>query len=700
MLFYGMHAYGATIWKKIPFIRLLTSFTGGITVQWYVPIHLTILWDTIFILPVFITAFSLLSIKYRFRWRIVNGLTITVFFFCIGAINQHYKDIRFHSQGIRALYHPNETVVATLDEPPVEKTKSIKSLATISVLSGTSIKSLKGRIIIYFKKDTFSSWHYGQQIIFTKQLQPIKNSGNPGAFDYERYCLSQNITHQVFLDANDYKILPTNQTHYIKQFIFAARDRVLAILRKYIPGDKERGLSEALLIGYKDELDRALVQSYTNTGVVHVIAISGLHLGLIYTLLLLCFKPLKKYPNLKWLRLLLILSGIWSFSFLAGAQPSILRSAVMFTCLALAECLSRRSSMLNSLAFSAFLLLCINPLWLWDAGFQLSYTAVLSIVLFMRPVYNWLFFKNKILDALWKLNAVTIAAQVLTVPICLYHFHQFPNYFLLANIVAVPLSSIILVGEIFLCAISVFPFIATLAGKILSWMIAMMNSYVERIDRLPFSVWEGLYVNTAQVILLYITLAFGAYWLFEKSKIALKACLVTVLVFFIIRTDTFFIAGMRKQLVIYNIPKKTVIDIFDKRNVLFVADSSVLQDEYSQLFHIMPCRIKNRVRHVSSITTPTNGQYCVIYDSLRILFLDRKTAFASKIKKLTVDLVLVSRRATTDFDQLDQILNIRQVVLDATITSFARKVWQKHCALKKIPCHDVSNEGAFVMTLR
>ena len=156
------------------------------------------------------------------------------------------------------------------------------------------------------------------------------------------------------------------------------------------------GLAEALLIGYKDDLDKTLVQSYSNTGVVHVIAISGLHLGLIYWLLLMLFKPLQK-RKLKWLRPVFILTGLWLFSLLAGAQPSVLRSAVMFTCIVLGDSFARKSSIYNTLALSALLLLCINPYWLWDVGFQLSYAAVLSIVIFMQPIYNWFYIKNKVL---------------------------------------------------------------------------------------------------------------------------------------------------------------------------------------------------------------------------------------------------------------------------------------------------------------
>ena len=298
---------------------------------------------------------------------------------------------------------------------------------------------------------------YGSQLVFSRPLQEIKNGGNPGSFDYKTYCLFQGITHQVYLTKDDFVVLPTTETNAFALFIEQSRKWVVATIRNYIPGEKEQGLAEALLIGYKDDLDKNLVQAYSNTGVVHIIAISGLHLGLIYWLLLGLTKPLKGNKKLIWLRLVLIIGSLWLFTILAGAQPSVLRSAIMFSIIALGEVLLRRTNIFNTLAFSALILLCLNPFWLWDVGFQLSYSAVLSIVLFFQPVYNWYCPQNKALDFLWKMTSVTIAAQILTLPISIYHFHQMPLLFLFTNFIAVPLSSLILIGEIMLCALFFIP---------------------------------------------------------------------------------------------------------------------------------------------------------------------------------------------------------------------------------------------------
>jgi ComEC/Rec2-related protein len=244
-------------------------------------------------------------------------------------------------------------------------------------------------------------------------LQEIKNAGNPGGFDYKRYSLFQGITHQAFLKKEGLLSWIKRSNRYLAGILFPIRKKVLSVLRTNVPGEKELGLAEALLIGYKDDLDKNLVQSYTNRRCSyyrHFRIAPGTDILVICQLL----KPLKRKKISKWLNPVIIISGLWLFSLLAGGQPSVLRSALMFSCIVLAGSLSRKTSIYNTLAFSAFVLLCINPYWLWDVGFQLSYVAVLSIMIFMKPIYNLFFIKNKILDFIWKLNAVSIAAQLLT----------------------------------------------------------------------------------------------------------------------------------------------------------------------------------------------------------------------------------------------------------------------------------------------
>jgi competence protein ComEC len=246
--------------------------------------------------------------------------------------------------------------------------------------------------------------------------------------------------------------------------------------------------------------------------------------------------PFGKKTIGRWLKLPVMLSGLWLFSLLAGGAPSVLRSAVMFSSIILGESLTRRSSIINNLSASAFFLLCFDPYWLWDIGFQLSYAALLSIIIFMKPVYGLFIFKNKIADTIWKLNAVTLSAQVLTVPVSIYYFHQFPNLFLITNFIAVPLSSGILAGEIILCLLSFTTPMAAGLGWVLTLLIRLMNGCVQFLDSFPFSTWSGLDITFTQLVLLYVFIGAMGGLLLLKNKHCLPVALVTLILFFSLQT--------------------------------------------------------------------------------------------------------------------------------------------------------------------
>ena len=673
---------------------------AGIMFQWRFQTSINVWWMVLAVAFLSLLGFFFVPFFNRYKFAFINGIITSILFFSVGAILAWQKDIRNDKQWLGNFYQEKNALIVTLDEPPVEKTKSIKANATVSyLLQGDQKIPVKGKIIPYFKKDSSLQVTYGSQIIFKKSLQEIKNSGNPGGFDYKRYSLFQGITHQVYLKPDEFEVLSGKKENPFRKFIYTSREKVLNILRTNIKGDKELGLAEALLIGYKDDLEQSLVQSYTNTGVVHIIAISGLHLGLIYWLLALLLKPLKKRRKTRWLSPVLIITGLWLFSLLAGAQPSILRSALMFTCIVLGESLSRKTSIYNTMAVSAFILLCINPYWLWDVGFQLSYAAVLSIIIFMRPVYNWFYIKNKLLDFIWKLNAVTIAAQILTVPLSIYHFHQFPNLFLLTNFLAVPLSSAILLGEIFLCVISFIPALALLAGKIISWLIWIMNTYIEKIEAIPFSLWDGLQISILQAVLLLLFAAGTSYWLMEKSKAGLKLGLLTLLGFTALRSYSFMQSDRQQKIIVYNVPQKRAIDIVSGRNYLFIGDSDLLANDFARNFHLKPSRILYRINDGTTLDNLSLFENYLSYNDKHILLLDESVSFLAEGATPSVDLLVISKNPKIYIKKLAASLNIRQVVFDGSVPAWKANYWKKDCDSLHIPWHDVTVKGAFEMRL-
>jgi competence protein ComEC len=685
----------AYFWNKVPFVRLLVALITGILLQWQFQLPITFLVSTILVIAGLIVIYFFISLKTKYRTGFTNGIMTNVLIAFLGGLLVWLHDIRNNDRWIGHNYDNSGFVVVTLEEPLVEKTNSYKALARVDgVINANVVKKQKGKIILYFKKDTsLRHLDYGSQIIINKPLQEIRNAGNPGSFDYARYSLFQGITHQVFLTNDDFDVPDLQNKDWFADFIFRSRKWVVTTLQSYIKGEKEQALAEALLIGYKDDLDKNLVQSYTNTGVVHIIAISGMHLALIYGLLILLTRPLKRKKELNWLRVLLIVSALWLFTLLAGAQASVVRSAVMFTCIALAELFSRRTSIYNTLALSAFLLLAYNPFWLWDVGFQLSYAAVLSIVAFYRPIYTWFYFPNKLLDFFWKTMAISIAAQILTTPISLYHFHQFPVLFLLTNMVAVPLSSIILFAEITICAFAWLAPVANWIGQLTELLIFWMNSYVERIETIPFSVWNGFSINVFQTFLLLGGSVSVCLWLMENRKWQLWIGLGCMLAVAGMRTFSFINSSNQKKLIVYNVPKYSAIDLVVGRNFNFIGDSTLLHDDFIRNFHIQPSRILHRIKQKQSLSSS-----CKEFEffNKRIVVVDSTTYFLERSVNSPVDVLILSGNPKLYISNLARKLTINQVVIDGSVPQWKAKLWKTDCDSLRIPCHDVSEKGAFV----
>jgi len=680
--------------RRSPFIRLLVPLIAGIIIQWYCQFQI-IAWILTLVLTVIaLPCFFFLPLFQRFSKNWIAGMLIVNAITAVGAILTWKNDIRNDSNWFG--HHQIAGLVAVVDEALVEKNRSFKANARIKYLiKDSQLVKVKGRFIIYFSKDSMDeSIGYGSVIITNAQLQPIRRSGNPGGFDYARYSLFQGITHQLYLEKRDFITLNEKETSFVTLCLIRIREKVISILQKFIKGKEEVGLAEALLIGYKNDLDKSLVQSYSNTGVVHVIAISGLHIGLIYWLLIFITRPMAGNKNLQWLQAVLIMGGLWGFSLLAGAQPSVLRSAVMFTCIIIGNTISRKSSIYNSLAFSAFILLCYNPYWLWDAGFQLSYTAVLSIVIFMKPVYSIFFIRNKYVDMVWKLNAVTIAAQILTGPVSVFHFHQFPNYFILTNMIAVPLSSAIVLGEILLCAVSFLPIAANGIGSLLQLMIRVMNDYIRIIERLPMSIWSGLYINLSQMMLLYFMIAaLLASFSTAQKKFRISGLVTSIaccMAFFCFRSISFEKAKKQNKLIIYNIPKLTAIEIYRSRSNTFIGDSAALFDEYVKTFHLRPSRIMHRI----SGENIWRHKFLNVGNT-RIWVIDSIVPARPVTKE--VDVLVITKNPRLYLSDLAGKVRLKQVVVDGSASRRRVVYWKKDCDSLGIPFHDTTEKGAFVM---
>ena len=695
-----MADHGMYFWKQTPLFRLLVPFIIGIIFQWYIGIGLFIQLVTALCSICLFVLISLLPQHKIYTWGWLKGIAIMGFLFVAGAFITYKNDIRTNALWVGNIYKYEGAVLATIQEPLVEKSKSYKALATIdAVYTNNKWITVNGNVLLYFKKDSLPpTLNYGAQIVFIKALQPITSPGNPGSFNYQRFNAFRDIYHQCFLQTADYQLTGLTIKNAFRQWLFTLQFSVINALKKYITEEREQGVAEALLIGYRDDLDKNLVQAYSNTGVVHIIAISGLHLGMIYGTLVWFFKLFKKRRWTWWVKPVVILLVIWIFSLVAGAAPSILRSAVMFTFILAGESLGKKLTIYNTLAASAFTLLCFNPFALWDVGFQLSYAAVLSIVLFMQPVYNWIYFRNKFLRGVWKLNAVTLSAQVLTVPIVCYHFHQFPNLFLLTNFIVVPLSSIILYTELFLLTFNtIFTPLATFFGVITEKLLWLMNTFIIKMNDLSFAVTDNIQVSIVQTLLLYGSIIAGSYWLMRKSTRARTIAMGFGFFFFVALSADLYKNAIKSKLIVYNIPQHTAIDFVEGSHYIFAGDTVLLQDGFLQNFHLKPSRVLHRMQPAHIEDLAAAGPF-YFYKNKTILLLDRPLRFAGN-DKVKVDCIVISKSPNVKFAQLAGVFDCPLYVFDGSNSLWKIRQWKKVCDSLHLRHYSTQENGAFIMNL-
>jgi competence protein ComEC len=522
--------------KPAPFLRLLCPLMAGILVEYNFPGHTGFLLIALCISLISFIFWNYILFSKSFRMQWVIGTIIQLVFFSLGRFVMHvHMDKQIEDSNCYNKTPANCLVLQILNDP-VQKKSTYKCLARI----GWLIKNQKcyyqnERILIYFNKNHCSGpITTGSRIVTCKALRPIE-SLNSFNFDYKKYCRLRHIYAQVFLKENEFSILPPDEAKSVLTFLDILRKKLLVIIKERVPGKSENGLLEALMLGYTDDLDPGLLKSYADSGVIHIIAISGLHLALICQILELALQKRGWGKSGRWIKLVLIIICLWCYSLLSGASPSVIRAAGMFSLTLFAKNVFRETILFNTLAASAFLLICFDPYWIFDTGFQLSYAAVLSLGLFSKPIRELLPLQNKILRAIWNAISVSIAAQILTTPISIYYFHQFPAYFLIANLLAVPLSSLILVGGILLCICTPIHPLAQLLGLILEYLISILNDLIKHISRLPGAVATNLAFSLPEVILLYFIIFCAYRFLILKEKSWLFTALVAIGIFQIIR---------------------------------------------------------------------------------------------------------------------------------------------------------------------
>lgn len=691
------------VWKTAPFIRLLLPFVAGIILQWRLQFPLLFIISAVSCFAIANVMFSALPPALRFRWRTGPGLLFNFLLVATGMLLTWLKDGRHSPQWYGNLVDDRAALTLRITDPLQEKPRSYKTeAAVIGYWKEGTVHACEGRILVYFSKDSAAaSIREGDLLVIHQPLQSIRNSGNPGAFDYQQYASFRQLYHSVYLEKNDWVRTGSGSTGFLHHFLASAREAVLQVLRSNIPAEKDLlGIAEALLIGYTQDLDKDLVQAYSNTGVVHIIAISGMHLALIYVLLVAIFARLPFLKRAKGLQLVLVLIGLWLFALLTGAGASVLRSAVMFSFVALGRHFGKQAGIYNALAVSAFVLLCYNPFYLWDVGFQLSYLAVLGIVLFQRPVYQCLLVKNKWLDKVWQLASVSLAAQVLTFPVCIYYFHQFPNLFLLVNMVAVPLSGLILYAEILLLAVAWIPFAGPLLGKLTGWLLGWMNTFIRWVNSWAIAVWDNISASLLSTCLLYGLVLGAAFWGLTKRKELLLVSLAMLVLFLAEYNWRLYHSLQQQKIIVYNVPRHPAIDLVQGTQYQFIGDSALREDALLRNFHLKPARIAMGLNSHSVLLVPAfkDGHFWQ-FGKMRIGLIDKTSRFETPDQKIEMDILIISGNPRIRIAELQRVFDCPLLVMDAANSLWKIAKWKSECEALNLRCYSVPEEGAFILDL-
>ena len=529
-------------------------------------------------------------------------------------------------------------------------------------------------------------------------IEPIEPPRNPGEINFRRIYASRDIFYSAYLPVERLVISsPGGRGTSLSATLIHQRNSLLQIVRRYIRNPESLGLAEAMFIGYREDLPEELSQRYARTGVMHVIAISGLHLSLIFSLFLLLFRVLPGKAQKPWLVLLMAIPTIWWFSLLTGASASVMRSALMCTLPVFAALGHRRYHGLNGLLSTAMLLLAWNPLWLTDTGFQLSYAAIAGIQAYQRKIRGWLVVNNPLLRGIWELISVTLAAQVFTTPLVIYYFHQFPVYFLLTNLIAVPLSSLILLCTIGTCLLSPIPRLATLSGRLTETLIEWMNEGVSHMDQMPFAMVHNLHLDplATGLLLFLLLLAFG-WGSVRRQRISplLPPLLLTWIAWVWFQWAT---ATARQTLVVVQAKGQTVLLQCDgPRSRQFILPGSGMPGKrLISLLERMRQHFRSRTAD-TRILAPEPVQE--IFTGKKLVLLVRKDPPPGlDMRGRRPDLILLICNADTGLAAWHTATGCRNFVADGSNALWKIQEWQKEAEKLPLRLHSTPRQGAFLL---
>jgi competence protein ComEC len=659
-----------TIWNYIP-LYLLLLYALGILTQFYFCIF------TDFVQGFFVLLIFFISCRLFFK-----KAELLVFYF----LGMHAVYV---FQNPKGHFGKNENKTSEIHLKIQDFLKANKyTKSYVAEVCFVDSISCTGKVLLRIAQE--SSAHpleIGDCVIAHARFGELQKKRNPHDFDYGAYLKRKNIQAQVFLKRNSYRIRKSSSFNLRKwaadQRLFLKRE-----LRGIIKNKEVLGITEAMLLGDKSEVPKEVITNYASAGVLHILAISGLHVGILFALLNFMTRPLLFLKKGKYIRWVFVMLFMWGFALLVGLASSVVRAVAMFSFVGIALCISGRFTVLHSLVSAAFVSLLFNPFFLFDVGFQLSYSAVLFLVV-LQPFLARLWRpKYKVLVYFWNLITVSIAAQIGVLPLSLFYFHQFPSLFVLSNLVILPFVGLVLFWALLVLLFALSGWVLPFFVKRFTDFVLLLNEFVDWVAMQEAYIFENVYFPSGYVWTSYVCIILGIVSLKKKKKgvLFVFSC---ALVFFLLlhlwhnkenrEKDVFVVFHKYKSSLLLK-KSKAVIEVYtDSRS----RDSLYLKAYFRENFPIQ----KVAFREFENFHKFQNKTIAVL-DSVW-----KNTGDALKVQ-----ILILTNSPKLNLERLLRDSEVEQVVADGSNYPSYKERWRKTCQKWDVNYHDTTEKGAFIMS--
>jgi competence protein ComEC len=559
----------------------------------------------------------------------------------------------------------------------------------IALVNRIDQEKSSGRILLNIRKDSLNHpFEIGAVLKIKGSLYKNNPPNNPNQFDYGKYLENKQIYAQLYADASEIQ-LGSEMDKNIWYYTSRLRNKIIRNLEKSNFNKAELNVAIALIMGQQQDISPEIIKDYQFAGAVHILSVSGLHIGFILVFVTFILKP---FPNTKrgsFIKLIIILISLSLFGLIAGLAPSVVRSVTMFSFVAIGNHLRRSVNMYHTLLVSILLILLFEPSFLFDVGFQLSYTA-LFFILWLQPLLASIWLpKNKILKYFWDILTVSFAAQIGTFPLSIYYFHQFPGLFFVTNLVVLPLLSFIMLLGVLVMVLAAFDYVPYFFSKPLEWSIYYLNKIINVIASLEQFIIQNIPFNTYLLISFYLLIVSAIIWFKKPSFNKLVFFLIAVIALQISFFKNQWNIQNQQEWVVFNFKKNTVIAERTGEKVTLHAHDSLLKTARKNT--ILTSYL---VGNFSKLESTKKIENTAFFNGKRILILDRSGVYPKNIKP---DILVLTQSPKINLERLFQTLQPKIVVADASNYRNIQNYWKATCRKQKIPFHATAEKGFYTL---